>query len=88
MNKHVLVSGVVQGVGYRAWTQREATRRGLTGWVRNLEDGRVEALLQGRDDEVSDMLDAMYQGPAMAQVSAVEARDSDALPSNHFEVSG
>ena len=88
MNKHVLVSGVVQGVGYRAWTQREAGRRGLVGWVRNLADGRVDALLQGDEDTVADMLDALHQGPAMAQVTAVDVQASDAPLSNHFEVRG
>ena len=66
--KHVLVSGIVQGVGYRAWTRQEAIRRNLTGWVRNCADGRVEALLEGESGAVDDMLDAMHQGPALAQV--------------------
>ena len=52
--KHVLVSGIVQGVGYRAWTRQEAIRRNLTGWVRNCADGRVEALLEGESGAVDD----------------------------------
>ena len=88
--KHVLVSGIVQGVGYRAWTRQEAIRRNLTGWVRNCADGRVEALLEGESGAVDDMLDAMHQGPALAQVERIlveEGSDhNDAPRSNHFEV--
>lgn len=88
--KHVLVSGIVQGVGYRAWTRQEAIRRKLTGWVRNCADGRVEALLEGEVDVVDDMLIAMHQGPTLAQVDRILVEEGsdhdDASRSNHFEV--
>ncbi|MCG8394439.1 MAG: acylphosphatase [Pseudomonadales bacterium] len=84
--KHVLVSGLVQGVGYRAWTRQEARLRQLTGWVRNCEDGRVEALLQGEADTVSDMLEAMQQGPAMARVDGIVTNDDDSPAYCDFEV--
>ena len=88
--KHVLVSGIVQGVGYRAWARQEATRRNLTGWVRNCADGRVEALLEGEADAVDDMLNAMHQGPALAQVDRILVEegnnDDDGPRSKHFEV--
>ena len=86
ITKHVLVSGVVQGVGYRAWTQHEAGRRNLVGWVRNCDDGRVEATLQGSPDAVEAMLDAMRQGPAMARVDEIITQDTEALPTRNFEV--
>ena len=88
LTRHVLVTGRVQGVGYRAWTRQGALQRSLVGWVRNLADGRVEAVLQGDDHDVLDMLDAMRQGPAMAQVDDLQSRAEDALTSNHFEVTG
>jgi acylphosphatase len=50
---HVLIRGRVHGVGFRAWTQHEAERRGLEGWVRNRRDGSVEALAQGNDAAVA-----------------------------------
>ncbi|MZR61531.1 acylphosphatase [Alcanivorax sp. DP30] len=88
LTRHVLVTGMVQGVGYRAWTRQAALQRNLVGWVRNLADGRVEAVLQGEDDDVLDMLDAMRQGPAMARVEDLQSRAEEALVNNHFEVTG
>ncbi len=88
LTRRVLVSGMVQGVGYRAWTRQQALQRNLVGWVRNLADGRVEAVLQGEDSNVLDMLDAMRQGPAMARVQDVQSRAEDAQATNHFEVTG
>ena len=65
MNKrlHVMVSGRVQGVFYRASTREAACERGLCGWVRNLPDGRVEAVFEGREDKLSAMLEWCRQGP-------------------------
>lgn len=88
LTRHVLVTGRVQGVGYRAWTRQAALQRDLVGWVRNLTDGRVEAVLQGKDDAVLDMLDAMRQGPAMALVNEITSRAEETLVTNHFEVMG
>lgn len=71
----VLVSGRVQGVGYRAWTVSTATGLGLEGWVRNLRDGRVEAVFAGAADVVARMIDACSAGPRAARVAAVEVAD-------------
>lgn len=65
------VTGRVQGVGYRAWTQAAARRLGLSGWVRNRRDGSVEALLAGPEAAVAAMLAAMRQGPPAARVEDV-----------------
>ena len=72
----VVVSGRVQGVGYRAWTERHARRRGLSGSVRNRLDGSVEAVLSGPAEAVNGMLVAMRTGPSGARVDDV--RESDA----------
>jgi acylphosphatase len=66
------IEGRVQGVGYRAWLEREARSRGLRGWVRNRRDGSVEALLIGEDDAVEAAAAACARGPRLAKVSAVE----------------
>ena len=71
----VVVSGQVQGVGFRAATIREAHALGITGWVRNLDDGTVEALLQGSSDQVDRMLEWMRHGPPAAQVRDVQTED-------------
>lgn len=67
----VYVSGRVQGVFFRAQTQKAATRYNLTGWVRNLADGRVEALLEGEGKSVDKMLEWCRKGPPAAQVENV-----------------
>lgn len=66
------ISGRVQGVGFRAWTVREARRHALLGWVRNRYDGRVEALLIGEAQEVEAMIEACRRGPALARVDDLQ----------------
>ena len=73
----VIISGRVQGVGFRYWTLDEATRRGLDGWVRNLTDGRVEAVFAGAAVEVDDMVAACHKGPRFARVESVEVFDHE-----------
>ena len=68
---HIRVTGHVQGVAYRAWTLAEAERRGLRGWVRNRDDGSVEALAAGPEDAVKAMVLAMREGPGAARVTDV-----------------
>jgi acylphosphatase len=70
----VRIMGRVQGVGFRDWTAREATRLGLTGWVRNERDGSVVALLVGPDDAVAAMLERLWKGPRLAAVSDVKSQ--------------
>ena len=72
--QRIIVSGVVQGVGFRAWTQREAQRLRLVGWVRNLEDGLVEAFLQGESVQVESMIELCKRGPKYAKVTNIERR--------------
>ncbi|TVR96685.1 MAG: acylphosphatase [Rhodospirillales bacterium] len=67
----VRIEGRVQGVWYRGWTVDEATRRQLSGWVRNRSDGSVEALFSGPQSMVDAMLEACWQGPSAARVSKV-----------------
>ena len=75
---HLFISGVVQGVGYRWSCHREVGPRGLRGWVRNLPDGRVEAVLQGSKEEVEAMIGWCYRGPAGAQVSGIDVAYEEA----------
>ncbi|BAU76084.1 acylphosphatase [Metapseudomonas furukawaii] len=69
---HGYVSGKVQGVYYRQSTQEEADRLDLDGWVRNLDDGRVEVLLEGEEDAVRELARWLERGPDKARVTAVE----------------
>ncbi|RVT85578.1 acylphosphatase [Rhodobacteraceae bacterium CCMM004] len=67
----VRVTGQVQGVGFRAWTQATAAHLGLRGWVRNLPNGSVEALLVGPKEAVGEMVTALHAGPGAAEVTQV-----------------
>ncbi|NKB18628.1 MAG: acylphosphatase [Pseudanabaena sp. CRU_2_10] len=73
MHVHVLISGLVQGVGYRFSTASEARRRHLAGWVRNLSDGRVEAVFEGDRPDVVKMLEWCQHGPVGSVVKDVRA---------------
>jgi len=68
---HAVISGRVQGVWYRSWTVQEATRHGLSGWVRNRADGTVEALFHGPAGKVDAMLAACRRGPPAARVDGI-----------------
>ncbi len=68
---HVIVEGRVQGVGFRAFVEREARVRGLTGWVRNRSDGSVEAVFSGGEEEVQSMIVACHRGPRLSMVREV-----------------
>ncbi|MCC7384847.1 MAG: acylphosphatase [Deltaproteobacteria bacterium] len=71
---HLLISGYVQGVGYRAWTVRTARELALHGWVRNLDDGRVEVWAEGSDDALEALVNRCHSGPRSAEVERVERR--------------
>ncbi|MBE0580943.1 acylphosphatase [Devosia sp.] len=84
---HVVITGRVQGVGFRYWVEAEAVLRGVTGWVRNRRDGSVEAVFFGEDDAVGAMLKACWDGPDMARVTAVVVSDTDDAPPD-FQIRG
>lgn len=75
---HVFVSGLVQGVYFRDTARREARRRNVGGWVRNLSDGRVEAVFEGRPEDVAALVAWCHRGPPDARVLRVEVRDEPA----------
>ncbi|MFQ6080308.1 MAG: acylphosphatase [Candidatus Bathyarchaeia archaeon] len=69
---HVFVSGRVQGVFFRSETRYEANRRNVTGWVRNLPDGRVEAVFEGERGDVEKLIEFCRRGPPGARVTKVQ----------------
>ena len=79
--RHVRVSGRVQGVFFRAWTRDEANALRVSGWVRNCEDGSVEAHVEGEPDAVEQLLVLMRDGPSHARVD--EFSDEEAEPEGH-----
>jgi acylphosphatase len=72
-----VISGRVQGVGFRWFTQDAARREGVMGWVRNLPDGRVEVLVEGESDAVTNMERAIRMGPRGARVEKVDVDDEE-----------
>ncbi|MEQ9627219.1 MAG: acylphosphatase [Roseitalea porphyridii] len=82
----VVVSGRVQGVWYRAWTEQQAKALGLHGWVRNRRDGSVEAVISGPPDVVETLLAAFWEGPDLARVTAVDQHPHDEAVTPGFEV--
>lgn len=73
--KHFFITGKVQGVFYRDTTRKKANELGLTGWVRNLADGRVELLVSGEEKRVQQLGEWLWQGPPAARVDSVIAED-------------
>jgi acylphosphatase len=71
---HILVSGRVQGVFFRSEVHYEARKRGVKGWVRNLPDGRVEAVFEGEDEAVKALVDFCKIGPPGARVTSVDLK--------------
>ena len=70
--RRLIISGRVQGVGFRYFTQEAAAREGVTGWVCNLPDGRVEAYVEGESEAVTRVERALRQGPRGARIAQVE----------------
>lgn len=83
---HVLVSGDVQGVGYRYTMRMIARDAGVTGWVRNLRDGSVEAEVEGTPAQVDEVLAWMAEGPPGSRVDGARVTDAEATGSSTFEV--
>ena len=71
MHVHVAITGRVQGVCFRAWTQEEAQALGLKGWVRNCSDGSVEAVFEGDEILVRRMIELCHEGPPLSHVRSV-----------------
>mgnify|MGYP006297937133 CR=1 FL=1 len=78
------LSGRVQGVCFRAATREEARRRGITGYARNLSDGRVEVLACGAPDALAGLEEWLWQGPSAARVTGVEREEADEAPPADF----
>ena len=83
---NVHVSGTVQGVYYRANTRDAARDRGIDGWVRNLPDGRVEAVFEGPEDAVEEMIEWCHTGSPAADVDGVEVEYGDPEGEDGFEI--
>jgi len=88
VRKHWFVSGQVQGVSFRAFTYESATDLKLTGWVRNLTDGRVEIVAEGSQKAIDQLLEKVKKGPPASRVDAVKEGKVDEKEKlvDHFEI--
>lgn len=84
--RHVMITGRVQGVGYRQWAAFEAGRAGLSGFVRNRVDGSVEALFAGSEGQVAAMIERCWRGPPAARVENVVEAAADVPSDPGFHV--
>ena len=80
------VSGIVQGVGFRYFVRNHAHSLKLTGWARNLDDGRVEVFAVGTPGSLDDLASAIHKGPPHAQVRTVEEKEANPETRPNFEV--
>jgi acylphosphatase len=69
---HIFISGMVQGVFFRSETRHEAKKRGVRGWVRNISDGRVEAVFEGEQENVKELIGFCKRGPPGARVTSMD----------------
>ena len=83
---HVYVSGKVQGVYFRATTREEAQRRDVDGWVQNLSDGRVEAVFEGPETPVEEMVEFCHEGSDAARVEDVEVTYEEPAGESGFRI--
>ncbi len=86
VRQHVVVHGLVQGVGYRYSCEYRARELGVNGWVRNRQDGAVEAVFEGEDAAVARMLGWARTGPRHAEVTRMDARDEEPRGDVGFEI--
>ena len=75
MKKHIIITGKVQGVGFRYWLHKAAIQKNVTGWVRNRISGEVEALLIGKDEEINSLINLCEIGPLSSEVTKVQVKN-------------
>jgi acylphosphatase len=85
---HLFIAGHVQGVGYRYYVARKAKGLGVTGWVCNMPDGRVEAEVQGEQQAIDQLMDRFFEGPSTCYVARIDKKEIPAVTGeNDFEIS-
>lgn len=84
--RHVRITGLVQGVFFRAWTADEARRLGIIGWVRNCPDGSVEAHIEGELNSVERLVALLHDGPPHARVDTVKISEAEIEELTGFQV--
>ncbi|TDO73020.1 acylphosphatase [Halanaerobium saccharolyticum] len=86
IQKHIYISGRVQGVGFRAFIREQAAVLDIKGWAKNLADGRVEVVIQGQKNNIKQMISKLKEGPSFARVDDFEINDEQVDDYNDFEI--
>jgi acylphosphatase len=86
ISRRALVSGRVQGVGFRFFAERAARAAGVKGWVRNLPDGRVETVAEGDEEAVARYLERIGRGPFVGSVSGIDVEEREPDGFERFEI--
>jgi acylphosphatase len=84
--RRYVLRGRVQGVGYRDFAQRAATALGLTGYARNLDDGRVEVFVVGPIEKIAELAGALHKGPRYGEVHGVDEQEAEPRQHSHFQI--
>lgn len=80
VTKHIIITGRVQGVGFRNFTRNKARLYGLKGWVRNADEGTVEVLVSGSEESMNSFIDLLSEGPPAAYVKNIEQSEAPPMP--------
>lgn len=83
IRRHIYISGRVQGVGFRANARDKAQILGVKGWIKNLHDGRVEAVVEGEQSSVNQMINYLKRGPSFARVENCEVKKENSKDNLH-----
>ncbi|RAK11157.1 acylphosphatase [Halanaerobium saccharolyticum] len=86
VQKHIYISGRVQGVGFRAFIREQAAVLDIKGWAKNLTDGRVEVVIQGQKNNIKQMILKLKEGPSFARVDDFEINDEKVDNYKDFEI--
>lgn len=86
VQKHVFISGRVQGVGFRYFIQQNAADLNLKGWAKNLADGRVEVVISGNSDRIEQMINKLKEGPSFARVHDLEVNSESTDDFSGFSI--
>ena len=87
MKKHIIISGKVQGVGFRYWLHKAAIRRKINGWVKNKISGDVEALLIGNDVDINNLIALCKKGPSSSKVTKIKIQNyQNEYLKKHFNI--
>lgn len=86
IQKHLFIEGKVQGVGFRSYMAHKAKDLNLTGWVKNLSDGKVEAVLKGSVSNVNEMIKLVKKGPPWARVDSIKVEEENVKEFKDFKI--